>query len=164
MSVPWHKLVVDLPKDFNKQQLKATGELLIEMIRLRTEGGKDKRGKSFPAYSKAYKDSLDFKIAGKSNKVNLKLTGDMLASIKLLKIMDGKVQIGYDDKEENAKADGHITGNVGKKRDFFGLQKKEIAEAVRKIKPLKDKADLLKALAAIGSQDNTKDETNDNNR
>lgn len=96
-------------------------------MRDRTLGGHDCTGKKFPPYSKEYIKSMEFKIARKSKgNVNLKQTGDMLADIEILKDTDGKLTIGFEkDTLSNDKADGHITGNVGVKRDFLGFEGKE---------------------------------------
>lgn len=80
-------------------------------------------------YSKKYKDSLDFKAAGKSNKVNLTLTGDMLGLLEL-EVDGNEVELGWDDELEQLKASNHIVGDTVPKRDFFGLT----AADIKKIK------------------------------
>jgi hypothetical protein len=122
MSAGWQKIDIDIPANIPKFERRVLAEELIEYIRLRTEKGDDKYGRSFKPYSESYKDSLDFKIAGKTSKVNLKQTGDMLAAIDLLSEKKGKLTIGFQRGTlENDKADGHITGNVGVTRDFLGF-------------------------------------------
>lgn len=125
MGAGWQKIDIDIPENISAFDRKVMAEEIIETIRLRTENGKDKYGISFNSYapySKEYKESLDFKIAGKTSKVNLKQTGDMLAAIELLSDKKGKLTIGFEKGTlENDKADGHITGNIGVKRDFLGF-------------------------------------------
>lgn len=117
--------------------------MIIERIVERTDQGKDKNGRSFPGYSESYKKSLDFKIAGKSaGDINLQLSGDMLAAIKLLKANKGSLEIGFDrGTEENARADGNIRGTYGsdspnprKARDFLGITDKELSRIIKHVK------------------------------
>lgn len=120
------------------QQREDLADLIIEHIFDRTNRGLDKKGKAFPGYSKEYIQSLDFKAAGKSkNKVNLQLSGDTLAAIKLLNNRKkDAVVIGFAaNSEENAKAEGNILGTYGqdrpipgKKRDFLGIEPKKLKE------------------------------------
>ena len=115
----------------------------------RTDQGKDKNGKPFPKYSKksnyseSYKKSLDFKIAGKSaSKINLQLSGDMLAAITVLKYAKDSVEIGFEKgSEENARADGNIRGTYGQdapnpriSRDFLGISEKELSKILKYVK------------------------------
>lgn len=102
---------------------------IVDKIVKRTEGNRDVFGNAFAPYSKAYKKSLDFKAFNKSNKVNLTLTGDMLASIDAIKTSASEIEIGFVDPTEAQKASGHIKG-IGRLpvRDFFGLTQKEINE------------------------------------
>lgn len=111
-------------------------DLYIEAIKQRSEKGIDRLGNDFAPYSDAYVKSLNFKIAGKEkDKVDLTLSGDMLASIQLLKASKGKLVIGFEDgSDENAIADGNIRGTYGSAkanrriaRDFLGLPDDELA-------------------------------------
>lgn len=93
----------------------------------RTDQGKDVDGKPFPKYSDAYKNSLDFKIAGKSSKVDLQLSGDMLAALEIIKTDEDYVEIGIKDSDVQGRAEGNIRGSYGKSRgnsslarDFLG--------------------------------------------
>lgn len=119
---------------------------MIERIVERTDQGRDKEGKAFAKYSKDYINSLDFKVAGKGKTPNLQLSGDMLASIKLLDSTRNWIEIGFEKgTEENGKADGNIRGTygqsspVGPARDFLGItdnpkDKKKFLEIVRYVK------------------------------
>jgi hypothetical protein len=112
---------------------------VIEEIVERTQNRRlNKDGKRFKAYSEAYRQSLDFKLAGKNkNKVNLTLTGDMLAALDVLEVKRDKTTIGYDEgSEENDKAEGNIRGTYGdesrtpKPRNFLGISDKALAAII----------------------------------
>lgn len=122
----------------------AVGQEILDIIKDRTQKkSKSWEGDAFPKYSKEYKNSLAFKAFGKTNKVNLTLTGDML---ELMDFDDeGNVlHVGWDDSNEAAKAHGHITGNIAKKksqgkRDFFGLSQEDIEKVRRKFQDAVDR-------------------------
>lgn len=135
----WQRFSVEVPNDLKPEQRVELADLIIEHIVDRTDRGIDKDGKKFPKYSKSYIKSLDFQNAGKSkSKVNLQLSGDMLAAIKLLSHQNGKLTIGFDkNTEENDKAEGNILGSYGgdpnpsKARDFLGLSSSKLRELIR---------------------------------
>ena len=133
------KIAIEIPEKYKLKpaQRVELADLIIEHIYDRSNRGLDKNGKPFPGYSKEYIDSLDFKIGGKSkNKVNLQLSGDMLAAITLLNHKKDRLVIGFEaGTEENAKAEGNILGTYGqdapirgKKRDFLGLKAAKLRE------------------------------------
>jgi hypothetical protein len=143
MAAKWQKFKVDLTGlGLDEDQRAEVADLVIERIVERTTQGKDKDGKRFAGYSKAYKDSLDFKVAGKSGKVDLQLSGDMLAAIKALDVTRRSITIGFEpDSDENAKADGNIRGTYGdsnpipgKARDFLGITERELAKIIDYVK------------------------------
>jgi hypothetical protein len=108
----------------------------------RLEQGRGVDGK-LDTYSDSYKDSLAFKVFGKTNTVNMQLTGDMVAAIEELDSSGTKLKIGIKDKTESAKAFGHMTGMEGHKyldgkvpvRNWFGWTDKELKEIANSIKP-----------------------------
>lgn len=108
----------------------------IDVITERTLRGKDKDGQSFAPYSKSYRDSDVFEIykAGQ-RRVDLKLSGEMLASMQVKGSSAGNITINFVDELNAAKAHGHITGMSGRRggvvRDFFGLSDTE-AEGIMK--------------------------------
>lgn len=109
------------------------GQAVIDRILERTENSnfvRTRGGKSGSAfrYSAAYISSFDFRVYGKSpSRVNLKATGDMLRALDIVNSdSDSVLGLGFDDLEEANKAHGHITGNVGKMRDFFGLPESDV--------------------------------------
>lgn len=116
-------------------------DLIVEYIVQRSQDGKSKYNRPFPGggYSKSYSESLDFKNAGKSrDRVNLTLTGDMLAALDMLNHKKGAITVGFEKgAEENGRAEGLITGkygkNIGPKRDFLGITKKKLRELVKDV-------------------------------
>lgn len=144
MAAKWTKITLNIPQDLRPAQRVELGDLVIEHIFDRTNRGLDKNGNPFPGYSKEYIKSLDFKNAGKSkNRIDLQLSGDMLAAMKLLSHKNGSITIGFDrGTEENAKAEGNILGTYGsdtpirgKKRDFLGLEDKKLRELIEYVRP-----------------------------
>ena len=118
------------------------GQAVIDYMDERVENGMGiGRTKLKSPYSKEYADSLDFKAAGKSKgHVNMRLSGDMMASVDLLEVDGSKITIGIEDSEQAAKAYGHQTGfkghptleGTGNKREFFGVTKDELKKHVLK--------------------------------
>ena len=114
-----------------------------EEIIKRTRKGLDKNGidfRSYAPYSKAYKESDDFAIYSKTSRVNLKQTGEMHASMRVLSIDPKGVTIGIDSNTQAPKALGHIHGTKTKKgkthlprRDFFGLEQKDQMKILKDI-------------------------------
>lgn len=139
MSTKWQRIRIPLPEPVkSKSDQEEIGDLIVERIVERTDQGRDKDGRAFAKYSQAYKNSLDFKNAGKGP-VNLQLSGDMLASLKVLGSTKNWVEVGFEKgSEENAKADGNIRGTYGsdtpdpkKARDFLGIEAAKLARIVK---------------------------------
>jgi hypothetical protein len=135
----WQKIELKIPSDLKPAQREELGDLIVEHIYDRTNRGLDKNGREFPGYSAAYKASLDFKNAGKSaSKIDLQLSGDMMAALQLLKHKNGAIVVGFErGTEENAKAEGNILGTYGrdkpirgKKRDFLGIESRKLRELI----------------------------------
>lgn len=134
MGAKWQRIRLDIPDHLSpEERLKAANDI-IEFIVDRSKKGYDKNNRKFPGYSESYVKSLDFKIAGKSSRsVDLTLSGDMLAALKLISHKPGTLLIGFDNgTNENDRADGNITGSYGgspnrkKARDFLGIQNKDL--------------------------------------
>jgi hypothetical protein len=140
--MPQQKVEIPIPDDLKPAQRAELADLIIEHIVDRTQRGLDKEGKRFPGYSKEYIKSLDFKNAGKSkSKVDLQLSGDMLAALTLLTEKKGLLKIGFErGAEENDRAEGNILGSYGrepdpsKARDFLGIQKSKLKELIAYVK------------------------------
>lgn len=149
---------IQIPVSYGPSERVAIAQDVIDFIRQRTEAGKDRFGDSFPGYSKAYKGSLEFKIAGKSSHVNLRLSGDMMTALGILGENPGEIKIGFDKgSDENARADGNIRGTYGTKiedaskaRDFLGVTKTELKQILRQYPLKKKERDQSKINAEIG--------------
>jgi len=101
--------------------------MIIDFIQDRTARGKDISGDNFARYSASYKDSDDFDIAGKSDVVNLELTGDTMASIELLSHEIGSVTIGFEaGTDENDKASWLASSDNGRSRTFLGINQNDL--------------------------------------
>jgi hypothetical protein len=140
MATKWQRIRIQLPTSLSPAEQAEAGDLIVERIVERTDQGKDKDGNRFAAYSTSYKESLDFKNAGKSgSKVDLQLSGDMLAALRVLKSTRNWIEVGFDrGTEENAKADGNIRGTYGKPttikgkaRDFLGISETELNKIIK---------------------------------
>lgn len=159
------KIVIPIsPRHSKKARLAIAKEVIDHIIERTRDKGLDKDGKKLAPYSSEYKKSLNFKIAGKGNRVDLTLTGEMLDSLKLLNDSKGKITIGYDkDDEINGKVEGNRLGTYGnnkpvtKPRDFLGITKKDLKE-IEKQYPLNDEEELDLKLEALGLLDKKVDE------
>lgn len=135
-----NKLLGDLSK--NESVRAVFFEAALGRLEERLSEGRGVNGELAP-YSESYKDSLAFKVFGKSSTVNMQLTGDMFAAINVLDSKGDNLKIGIDDELEAAKAYGHMTGMKGhptldgkvKKRNWFGWTDKELTEIANSIKP-----------------------------
>lgn len=107
------------------------GQAIIDYMDERVEDGLGYGRKKLKSpYSVAYSESLNFKAAGKSkNKVNMKLSGDMMASIDILETDGAKITLGIEGSEA-PKAFNHQTGDTVPKREFFGVTKDEIKKYI----------------------------------
>jgi hypothetical protein len=115
------------------------GRKIIDKIIYRTKIKKiDKNNVPFVSYSKSYIQSLPFKIYGKiPSRVNLKLSGEMLASMVTIDSSTFTIQIEMADQYNNDKAHGNINGtygqkkSTGKRRDFLGLPNDDVVKIVK---------------------------------
>jgi len=159
MGAKWQRVLIKIPKDIKPRDRVKIADAVLEHIRDRTERGVGVikrqgsldgivlRTKQFAKYSKAYKESLDFEIAGKTDTVDLTLSGDMLIEMDLLSHKAGEIRIGYDkDSEENERADGNIRGTSGPagskpraKRDFLGIEARVLSRIIAQHRKDKDK-------------------------
>lgn len=139
------QIEIPLPDGLSADDRLAVADEIIEYIVDRTRKGKDKDGNRFPAYSESYKRSLSMSIAkqhgGKSpRKVDLELSGDMLAALSLVRARRDALVIGYkaSDGPEKARAEGNILGSYGgepdpdRARDFLGITPEALATILRK--------------------------------
>lgn len=129
------KEMFDLPFFPESDTLRRSiGQAVLDLIKEKTADGLFlEKSSGAGKYSKEYVESFEFKVYGKSpDRVNLRASGDMLESMVLEYPEDfNKLVIQFSDETEAAKAHGHITGSVGKKRDFFGLTDGDLAKIKR---------------------------------
>lgn len=119
----------------------------IDAILTRTEAGRDKNSRSFRPYSKVYKQSRAFKVAGKSSRVNLRLSGEMHASIHPGRQTAQTVMIAITDREQEQKARGHINGSGPLPvRDFWGLKMDAQVKILKEIFRVSNAAEKFEAL------------------
>lgn len=139
----WQRVKIQIPDDLTPTERLELADLVIEHIVDRSDRGLDKEGRKFPKYSKNYIKSLDFKNANKSpGEVNLQLSGDMLAALKLISHRSGELTVGFENgTQENDQAEGNILGTYGqpspipgKKRDFLGIESKKLRDLILAIK------------------------------
>lgn len=110
------------------------GRRVIDRILERTNSGRDKRNNKFVPYSKAYKQSLNFKIFGKTSRVNLRLSGEMQASIGVFALQPNSVTIAIQDTEQVNKARGHVNGSGNLPvRDFWGISVEDQGKILKDI-------------------------------
>lgn len=140
MGAKWQRAKIEIPKRFGPVERQAIATEVLDFIRTRSqEKGLDKNNRKFAGYSEAYQKSLDFKIAGKSKKVDLTLSGDMLGALDLISHKSGQLMIGFQNgTQENARADGNIRGTYGRgdgngpSRDFLGITKGDLNKIISK--------------------------------
>jgi hypothetical protein len=124
----WQRLKVEVPKEYSPTEREDFGVLVADYIRERTAKGVGVR------------DGATYKFAGKSKgKVDLVLSGDMLAELDVLRTKPGEVVVGFENgTEANDKAEGNILGSYGgdpnpkRARNFLGLTSREVEALVRK--------------------------------
>ena len=151
MSVKKHKaqtFEIEIDDNYTAADRETIAEDMIDEIVDNTIGGKDRHGKPMVALSKDYK-TFKKKVTGYS-KADLKFSGEMLGSLRFIKSKSGKGKITVGFKggtTQNAKAKGHITGDVGKVRDFLGLPDSDIQKVLAQY-PVDDKEAKKKAIEA----------------
>lgn len=121
------KIRITIPSDIDALGRKVLAQMIIDFIQDRTSRGLDMNGDNFAPYSETYKDSKDFSVAGKSNTVNLRLTGDTMASIELLTDITGSVTLGFaPGTSENDKAAWVSDSDGGPARRFLGISANDL--------------------------------------
>jgi hypothetical protein len=120
------RLNVEVSNRYTAQEKRAIAQDIRDYIIERSRRGLGPGAKPWSGkageYSEEYKNSLEFRIGGKSpNRVDLTLSSEMLDSLRA-NLKSGKIQI---DLEENVrgKAEGNIRGTYGKKSPIPGKQR-----------------------------------------
>ena len=146
MSSDVTQIDIPVPDDLTPSERRELADLIIEHIVDRTQRGIGKNGEKWTGkrgnYSDEYMNSLDFKATGKEKKVNLELSGDMLAALRLINTSPGNIRIGYKKgSSEEKKAEGNILGTYGqdkpipgKARDFLGIERSKLRELLDYVK------------------------------
>jgi hypothetical protein len=146
----WIQRLIKIPSAYNSRERQAIASDIVDYLRDRTEQGRGEGGKSWAGsagrYSKSYKESLRYQIAGKSDTVNLTLSGDMLDMLRLVDDDKGALVIGFEPGDAEAgKAEGNIRGSYGqpkgnrsKARDFLAISRDELKKILSNY-PLDDK-------------------------
>lgn len=129
MSEPQQYFIVNIDPRFDAGSRQLIGNDIVSFIEARTNQGLDRFNRPFKKYAESYINSLDFKLAGKTpQQVNLRLTGDMHASLRVLSHGPGFIKIGFPGmSDENDKA----KWNAEKGRDLLGIMPKDLAYILR---------------------------------
>lgn len=133
--------IFQVPTSFTHEMKKYAAQLIVQKIKNNTKKGISADGSPFPKYSKSYKESLDFENAEKTSKVNLELTGDMIASLDVISIDKASVTIGYSkDSEFAGQVEGNQIGSYGQDsgnskvaRPFIGLPSSELKDILDRV-------------------------------
>lgn len=163
----WQRIRIKIPENYGATERRAIGEEIVKTIRDRSKDGVGLKRvgpsgvgyeKPFTGYSASYARSLDFKNAGKSKgNVNLTLSGDMLAAVKLLSHSKGSVLVGFENgTEENDRAEGNQLGSYGqpspnprKARKFLGVTSSEKEEILSQFPKQDRQQSLARAIGIL---------------
>ena len=96
-----------------------------------TTSGTDLNDTAFEKYSKIYKD-IRLENSRQASPVSLTWTGNMLRAMKAFKISEGG-EIRFDSTRANDLAVKHNEGKGVPKREFFGLNKKNMDYIEKKL-------------------------------
>ena len=136
---------ISISRLYTQGERVAIADEIVEYIRNRSAKGRGPGNRKWTGqagkYSAAYKNSLDFKIAGKSKtKVNQELSGELLTELDTLGTTAGTIEYGYSQGSDvHGKAEGNILGTYGKQqpikgkaRDFLKLTRDEMRTILKK--------------------------------
>lgn len=176
MTIQQRKTKIRINPEFDSSTRKAIASDVIIRILKRSDEGLGVSGQpddlglytgteNFPKYTPEYIRSEEFRRAGKTSTVDLKLSKRMLADLQLLDDGEGFIELGFKNPKENAKAEGNIIGSYGrtpnasKARNFLGITTQEYEEIVS---PYAEKLNLdLLLFIPIGDTDREEDENID---
>jgi hypothetical protein len=154
------KLTIKIPVQYTGPARRAIAkEVVDEIVRRTREDGRDKNNRPFAGYSQTYKNSRAFRIGGKTDSVDLTLTGEMMDSLKPLEDRKGEITIGFSgrDKELNGKVEGNRLGTygqpkqIGPRRDFLGIPKKALKTILDRY-PLDDREEMRRRIDATEAE------------
>ncbi|BAQ92883.1 hypothetical protein [uncultured Mediterranean phage uvMED] len=120
------------PSNFNKNDRARMGELIIDHIRRQTSRGRNpETNKSFGSYSKGYAESKKFKQAGKSkNKVNLRLTGEMIQGLQIVSNKEGGVTLGFLEERLSDRANYNLEKD---NRDVLAISDSKLERIITQV-------------------------------
>lgn len=111
----------------------AIGQAILDRIEERTQDENvDIRGREFKAYKPSYINSDTFKDFKDGTDVDMTLRGRMLQDMDIISSSGNELKIGFTDDLEIKKAYNHNTGDTVRKRQFFGVLKKDIDEIIER--------------------------------
>lgn len=103
-------------------------EAIMKIKKRTQDNNRQVGGSGFKGYSEEYKESEAYEAYNKSSSVNMTLTGDMMGALDILSVDESKAVIGFRDETNIKKAYNHNVGDTVPKREFFGLNGKELSE------------------------------------
>lgn len=155
---------IKVPKNLPQKVKEAIAQEVIDEVIKRSQiDNKDKNGRSFPGYSKEYKESFDFQFK-RGGGVNLTLSGEMLESMEVVDVKDnGEITIGYDnaDSDLKGKVDGNCSGSYGqstgsylKARNFLGIESDRLKKIIDKYKQVpevvaENRAEMINKISSV---------------
>jgi hypothetical protein len=127
MAERQQSFIVSIPTSYDSDTREQIGEEIVQFIVNRTQEGLDRFNKPFPKYSPDYVKTFDFQVAGKKqSEPNLELSGDMLASLRVLSTAPGAIRIGWPEgSAENDKA-AWVRRKERGGRDIMGIMPKDL--------------------------------------
>lgn len=144
---------VKIPKEYGPQEREAIARDIIDLIVERTESGKgvkDGALYSFPSYA-----SKEYANLKGSSRPDLRLTGEMLESLRLVSEKNGLLKIGYSKSDSVAgKVEGNCIGSYGGEenpklaRNFLGITQGELDKVLKKY-PVETKKEAAQKSGAI---------------
>lgn len=129
MVSPRQTLTVTVPRNLSEGERIRIGNAIIKHIKQRTDRGIDKDNRPFKPYSDSYKKSNEFRIAGKTSLVNLRLTSRMLDGLEVIRQGVGFITIGFSSQSNNDKAFFAKDPRNGSRR-FLGISKTDLDRLV----------------------------------
>lgn len=121
-----------MAKTVDRKSMIEYGKLVVDLVVARTRykgqgvaenGGRARKLKSVSAkYAKRRQNMERHPDAANGRKSNLTLTGEMLDSLTVIKSRNKSVEVGWNDKDEAAKA----RGNEDRGRPFLNLTTSEV--------------------------------------
>lgn len=113
---------------FQEKKLLRAGLRIIDLINQNIKNQVDYEGHPLAKYSAGYAEMKERKYPQHGGKVNLSVTGLMLAALDVVGVSDNQIVIGFDDPEQAQKAYWHTISGAGRSRvlrQFMGLSREQ---------------------------------------